>query len=115
MKTLCCSTKCEKRFECAKADINNDGVHYIEDFYSFGSGTFTDNGCKIEAWCGEEGNYKMFEPIEEVNIEVKIKFPFQYLNQYLRGEISLDESVNRTIDEVDRLIREYVEKHNLKT
>lgn len=63
MKTLCCSDKCEKRFECAKADINNKGTHCVEDFYSFGTGTFTDNGCEIKHWCGEAGNWKMFEPI----------------------------------------------------
>ena len=63
MKTLCCSDKCEKRFECAKADINNKGTHYVEDFYFFGTGTFTDNGCDIVYRCGEAGNWKMFEPI----------------------------------------------------
>ena len=63
MKTLCCSDKCEKRFECAKADINNRGIHCVEDFYSFGTGAFTDNGCEIVHWCGEAGNWKMFDPI----------------------------------------------------
>ena len=61
MKTLCCSDKCEKRFECARADINNEGMHCVENFYSFGTGTMTENGCEIEHWCGELGNYKMFE------------------------------------------------------
>lgn len=52
---------------------------------------------------------------EDFEVEVEIKFPFQYLEQYLRGEISLDGAVDRTIEEVYRLIGEYVEKHNLKT
>ena len=114
MKTLCCSTKCEKRFECAKADINNEGTHCVEDFSSFGTGTFTDNGCEIEHWCGEEGNYKMFEPIEEINLEVKIPFPFHYLNQYLRGESDWDSAFDNTMEEIYSLIEDYVAKH-LKT
>lgn len=64
-RTLCCSRTCEKRFECAKADINNEGIHYVEDYSSFGTGTYTDNGCEIKHWCGKQGNYKMFEPIEK--------------------------------------------------
>ena len=64
-KTLCCSVTCEKRFECGRADINNIGTYCVEDYSRFGTGTFTDNGCEIEHWCGEEGNYKMFEPIEK--------------------------------------------------
>lgn len=68
MKTLCCSNKCKRRFECAKADINNEGTHYVEDFYSFGTGTFTDNGCEIEHWCGKFVDYKMFEPVKDTSI-----------------------------------------------
>lgn len=65
-RTLCCSITCEKRFECGRADINNIGTYYVEDYSRFGTGTFTDNGCEIEHWCGELGNYKMFEPILSV-------------------------------------------------
>lgn len=64
METFCCSDKCEKRFECARVNINNEGTHFVENFYSFGTGTFADNGCKVKYWCGELGNYKMFEPIK---------------------------------------------------
>ncbi len=63
LRTLCCSNSCEKRFECGRADINNVGMHYVEDYSSFGSGHFTDEGCIIESWCGKQGDYKMFEPI----------------------------------------------------
>ena len=63
-RTLCCSMTCEKRFECAKADINNKGTYCVEDYSSFSTGTCTNNGCKIEYWCGKAGNYKMFEPIK---------------------------------------------------
>lgn len=64
-RTLCCSITCEKRFECAMADINNKGTHCVEDYSSFGSANYTDNGCEIEHCCGKLGDYKMFEPIEK--------------------------------------------------
>lgn len=63
-RTLCCSDTCEKRFECDRSHINHIGTYYVEDYSSFGTGTYTDNGCEIKHWCGKEGNYKMFEPIE---------------------------------------------------
>ena len=72
MKTLCCSDKCERRFECAKHDINNEGISVCENFYSFGTGSITDNGCEIVHWCGEAGNWKMFEPIIVVDDIVAI-------------------------------------------
>ena len=68
--SLCCSITCEKTLECKKHCINNIGTHYVEDFSSFGSGTFTDNGCKIEHCCGKFGDYKMFESIENKVYEV---------------------------------------------
>lgn len=113
--TCCCSSHCKKYFDCRLADINNEGINLVNDYHEWGSCSYTDEGCAIEYCCGELGNYKMFEPVERINMEVNMKFPFQYVNQYLSGEISLDDAVNRTVDEVDRLIREYVEKHNLKT
>lgn len=64
-RTLCCSNTCEKRFECGMSAINNIGMHCVEDFSSFGSATYTDNGCEIEHCCGEKGDYKMFEPIDK--------------------------------------------------
>ena len=62
-RTLCCSSTCKRLAECGLHYTNNIGEHYIEDWSNFGSGTFTDKGCIIEDWCGESGNYKMFEPI----------------------------------------------------
>ena len=52
---------------------------------------------------------------EDFEVEVNVKFPFQFLEQYLRGELSLDESIDRTLEETYRLINEYIEKHSLKT
>ena len=42
------------------------------------------------------------------SIPVNIKFPSQYLEQYLLGEISLEEASDKTTKEVERLIREYL-------
>ena len=103
-RTLCCSMNCKKRFECAKADINNKGVHCVEDYSSFGTGTCSDNGCEIDSWCGEDGNYKMFEPIPQ--------FPYQFLHKFLLGEMSLNEALDKTIDEFWKLINEYLEKNS---
>ena len=63
--TCCCSETCERRNECARHSVNNAGVHYIEDFSSFGSGSLSNNGCEIEYWCGKLGDYKMFESIKK--------------------------------------------------
>ena len=63
-KTLCCSNTCKKRFECNRSSINHIGAYLVEDWSSFGSGFLSNNECKVEYWCGELGNYKMFEPIK---------------------------------------------------
>lgn len=115
MSTLCCSGVCEKRTECKKHSMNNEGIHYVEDFYYFGSGSIGVDGIKESWWCGKLGDYAMFEPIEK-EPEEKIVFPFQYLEQYFLGKIkTFDEAMDYTEKEVNRLIEEYVEKHNLKT
>ena len=68
MKTCCCSSHCKKYFDCQLADINNMGTSIVENYHQFGSGTFTDNGCVIEYYCGELGDYKMFESIEDKEV-----------------------------------------------
>ena len=68
-RTLCCSDSCKERFKCKRSYINNSGTHYVEDYSSFGTATYTDNGCEVEHWCGEQGDYKMFEPINRVSKE----------------------------------------------
>ena len=114
-RTLCCSDTCAKRFECDRSDINHIGTYLVEDYSRFGTGTYTDDGCEIEHWCGELGDYAMFKPIEE-EPEEKIPFPFQYMEKFFLGEIkTFDEAINLTADEVERLLREYAEKHNIKT
>lgn len=37
-----------------------------------------------------------------------IEFPMRYLEKYMLGELTLDEAVNNTIEEIYRLIKEYV-------
>lgn len=69
MKTCCCSTICEKQIQCAKHSINNVGMHYIEDFYSYGSHAETADGyVQEEYWCGKLGDYKMFESVMDTTI-----------------------------------------------
>lgn len=52
---------------------------------------------------------------DDIEIEEKIPFPFQYMEQYFRGELIWDAAIDNTMDEVYRLIEEYVENHDLKT
>lgn len=125
MEALCCSDKCEKRFECARADINNEGTHCVENWYSFGTGTMTENGCQIDHWCGKLGNYKMFEPME-VKIEDVVVRDFS-TNEYtfngrnLNLDIS-DEEIERIADKMDRVnlispeeLRKILKIHRIKT
>lgn len=65
MSTLCCSDVCEKRTECARHIMNNEGTYYVENFYTFGSGTMTTNGCTTYYWCGKLGNWGLFKPINK--------------------------------------------------
>lgn len=37
-----------------------------------------------------------------------IEFPMRYLEKYMLSELTLDEAVNNTIEEIYRLIKEYV-------
>ena len=46
-------------------------------------------------------------------MEGKILFPFKYLEQFFLGKLDWDIAVNKTIDEMNRLIEEYVEDNNL--
>lgn len=101
MKTVCCSD-CERKFECAKHAINNNGVHFSEDYYNYGSYAYSDNGFEIKYWCGNLGNYKMFEQIIHKWNELYDKIPLIYANELMKmiessvctsddGSVSLDE------------------------
>lgn len=51
---------------------------------------------------------------EEIMNEEKILFPFQYIEAYCRGEITFDAACDNTIEELYRLIEEYIEEHKEK-
>lgn len=48
---------------------------------------------------------------EQCDRKDKILFPFQYVEEYLYGKSSFDYAIERTIDEVYRLIGEYINSH----
>lgn len=56
------------------------------------------------------------EYFEIYNIETteKIPFPFQYMEKYLLGEMDYDAAIDSTIEEVYRLIEEYISKYESK-
>lgn len=56
----CCSSKCERKYDCGLHYTNSFGVHQIEDFSSCGSGSLLDEG---HWWCGSLGDYKMYTPV----------------------------------------------------
>ncbi len=85
MKTVCCSSQCERKAECANHAINNEGTNYCEDFYNFGSASLSSEGRKETWWCSALGNWgmftqvvhewnKLYEKTPPVNIEVELKF-----------------------------------------
>ena len=42
------------------------------------------------------------------SISVNIKFPSQYIEQYLLGEISYEEAFDKTTEEIYKSIRDYL-------
>jgi len=66
-------------------------------------------GCKNYYKCSS-CDYYMDEDIEKE----EILFPWQYINEYILGESSFDYAINRTIDEVYRLIGEYIHNHKIE-
>ena len=49
-----------------------------------------------------------------INIDVEIKFPFQYIEKYVNGEMNFDAACDSTMEECYKLIEEYIEKHTIK-
>ena len=58
-------------------------------------------------------DYYMDEDEAGYTIQVNIKFPYQYLDQYMLGEISLEAACDKTKTEVERLIREYLNNNGV--
>ena len=52
---------------------------------------------------------------EDFETEETIPFPFQYLEKFFLGEMEYHDAIDKTIEEANRLIEEYVEQHILKT
>lgn len=61
----CCSTQCERYWICARTYENGLCVNW----HDYGSG-----GSEIAdvSYCGSEGNYNMFKPVDECILENKI-------------------------------------------
>lgn len=49
-----------------------------------------------------------------ISLDVKIKFPFQYMEKYFLGEMDYDTAYDSTMEECYRLIKEYVKNHSIK-
>lgn len=96
--TTCCSMQCKKRWSCAKHCFNNVGTYPSEDYSTFGHGSISSEGCKVEYWCGELGNYKMFKPkavdYTIISKPAYIKFDCPYCNEEV--EIDFKEVVFNT-------------------
>ena len=70
---ICCSSQCEKCSKCGRYIYNlstkyRQGTHTVESLDSFGWGSISNKGCEHHTYCGFNGNYAMYEPIE---MEVK--------------------------------------------
>ena len=66
----CCSSKCERRHLCAHNTMNPreiSGWETVEDYYWYGSGSISSQGCEEHWWCGPHGDWGMFVPI---NVEL---------------------------------------------
>ena len=44
----------------------------------------------------------------------EILFPFQYIEKYLLGKMEYDHAIDSTIEEVYRIIEEYIDKNESK-
>lgn len=66
---ICCSGNCERNHKCGKYIYNlstkyRKGIHTVEPLDSFGWGSISKEGCEHHTYCGFNGNYAMYEPIE---------------------------------------------------
>lgn len=66
----CCSSQCERRHKCAHY-MDNPRETYkgenVEDYYWYGSGSISSEGCEERWWCGPHGDWGMFTPL---NVEL---------------------------------------------
>lgn len=65
-----------------------------------------------ESFVSSEAKLQYLKSKEEYSKCKEIpKFPFQYMNKYLNGKMEYNEAVDRTIEEANRLIEEYVKRN----
>jgi hypothetical protein len=63
----CCSSRCERRHKCANYTGNpreTNGWETVEDYYWFGTGSISYEGCTENWWCGPHGDWGMFRPVD---------------------------------------------------
>ena len=67
---VCGSTNCKRYDVCKRAICEEENKLYSTvHWYDYGSANYTDNGVEKEWYCGEYGNYAMFEPLDEPHID----------------------------------------------
>lgn len=49
-----------------------------------------------------------------ISLNVEIKFPFQYMEKYVNGEMDFDAACDSTMEECYRLIEEYIKEKYIK-
>lgn len=63
---VCGSTNCKRYNICKRAICEEENKwYYTVHWHDYGSANYTDNGVEEEWYCGEHGNYAMFEPLDE--------------------------------------------------
>lgn len=63
----CISETCKKHLNCKRYVLNlpYNEYHTLEDLSSFGSGKCSSEGCSVDYWCGQLGDYKMYLEVKE--------------------------------------------------
>lgn len=66
---VCGSTNCKRYNICKRAVCEEENKWYSSvNWHDYGSANCTDDGIEEEWYCGERGNYAMFEPLSEPHI-----------------------------------------------
>ena len=71
MSLVCLGYNCPKSRECGRYLYNLNSkyrieVNTIENLASCGSVSISSDGIKEDWWCGPQGNYAMFEPLDSI-------------------------------------------------
>ena len=69
---ICGSTTCKKYNICKRAVHEEIGkIYYMVNWHDYGSVNYTDDRIEEKYYCGERGNYTMFEPIDYFESVIK--------------------------------------------